>query len=330
MSGCRSSSQSQSPSVLGKTQSDSARAAPLPSTLAPTPATQNNGNNPNQILHFRKILLESMEAFESQIPDVPVVDSDDAVTAEKRMRAYVLLLQESIAVGNDAPRGNILDRCLGMQRWYIGKALLQLKPLDKAARGLIKHGDWEPFLESVGLDDVIAWRCRAVAKYFPRREDAALFNWQWTAMVEALPPRQKEGKSGKDTGAQGSDEKDRVNQDDAEPVDTRSLIEPLGNHIQRLSKFAGEFLKATELALDAIQSGNAVGLSLSVSKEVAGFKSLVPNAEAAANSLYDGIANLYRLAEQTASTELTDIRTDLDAFLKRHESWRGSTRGGNQ
>lgn len=281
----------------------------------------------SQILHFRKIWKDAMEGFEEQVPDVPDVADDDQDTAEQKLRAYVLELQELIAVTEGVPATNIFDRCLGVQRWHIGKALLLLKPLQKGERGFIKHGEWKPFLDAAGLDEIMAWRCRAVADNFPGRQDAAALSWQWTTMIDALPTRKR--KSDDDQSEDDGDGIDEGLNDDPESEDGQDgedLIEPIGNYMKRLSSKADDLLAATDSALKIVEAGKSDGLTFSAAREAAGFKSFVPQAEAIASTIYKSVVNLYRLASLASESEVADIRGDLEEFLKRHRQWQGEVK----
>ncbi len=289
----------------------------------------------DQILHFRSIWSEAMDEFEERIPDLPDISNAPAETAGAKLRAYVETLQETIAISKDDPRSNIFDRCLGVQRWHIGKALLLLKPLETGKRGLIGHGNWDAFLDAVGLDDTMAWRCRAVADFFPTRQDAARVHWQWQTMVDSLPSRKKkqsandgdDDAAGNDASAEGDDDTETGGVGD--PVAT-DVITPIGNHVTRLSKKADDLLASTISAREIIVSGKSEGLFFSASSEAASFKSFVPEIEAVVGSIYESVLNLYHLAGMASESELVDIKDDLKAFLDRHRNWRGQVRENDQ
>lgn len=285
----------------------------------------------SEILQLRRIWKDAVENFEEQIPDVPDVSDDNPQTADMKLRAYVAQLQDLIAASEGFPGTNIFDRCLGVQRWHLGKALLLLKPLTPGARGLIKHGDWQPFIDEVGLDEIMAWRCRAIADNFPKRQDAAALEWQWTAMIDALPKRKKEADDDEsEEDREGADEGSDEGADDEDVRDGEDLITPIGNHVKRLLKKAEDLRAATESALKTVEEGKSAGLTFSAAREAAGFKSFVVDVEAVVSDIYQSVLNLYRLAEQASESELSDIRDDLGAFLKRHRHWQGTVEEGDE
>lgn len=268
-----------------------------------------------QILRKRKIWREALRAFEEQIPDVPDVSNDDPDTAAETLRGYVGQLQELTAVHDGWPETNLFDRCLGLQRWHIGKALLLLKPLTPGVRGLIKHGELKPFLDAAGLNELLAWRCRAIAHYFPRKEDAAALNWQWTAMIDALPARRKESDDAQAEDEDGEDVDHAPKPDDSQGED---FIEPIGNYVKRLTHKAQELLTATITALQTVESGRSLGLTFSAAREAVGFKAFVSDVEAVVGTIHKSVLNLYQLAQIASESELAEIRDDLRDFLNRH------------
>lgn len=286
------------------------RKSPSPETPPSKQIEERMSDTSNQILHFRKIWLNAMESLEEQIPGIPDVSNDDRDIAAQKLCQYVTMLQSLIAVNDGFPRTNVFDRCLGVQRWHIGHALLLLKPLPPEKGGLIKHGKWEPFLDAVGLDDTMAWRCRAVAYYYPRRQDAAALHWQWTTLVDALPSRKKSEPA----------EEDLEDDEAAPPHDSEGedLIQPIGNYVKRLAEKAEHLLTATGVALKTVEAGRSVGLTFSSAREAAGFKGFVPEVEAVVCTIYKAVVNLYRLAEMASESELATIRDDLLGFLNRY------------
>ncbi len=224
------------------------------------------------------------------------------------------------------PIARFKHRCLGVQRWHIGKALLLLKPLQSGERGLIKHGEWKPFLEAAGLDEIMAWRCRAIAYNFALRQDAAALEWQWTAMIDALPKRKKEADDESEEDREGADEGSDEGADDEDVRDGEDLITPIGNHVKRLLKKAEDLRAATESALKTVEEGTSAGLTFSAAREAAGFKSFVVDVEAVVSDIYQSVLNLYRLASLASESEVADIHEDLQQFLERHRQWQGEVK----
>lgn len=241
---------------------------------------------PDEMFQFRNILGQAVDQFEENCPPVPSIDKMKPDMAVKVLGSYVQGLQQAIQTRPARPVDNLLDRCLGLQRWHIGKALLLIKPLGNGAKGLMHLIDmtYQEFCEKYDLGDrTTEWRSRAIAHHYPRREDVQRHGWQWQAMVEALPRLQRSSESGSNGDGPGKTGKTSKQN----KIATGRLV-PIGNIVTRIVKACNDLEGTTATILKTIQDGKNEGAHYSSAKEVASFKGFVPEVESAMKALLRG------------------------------------------
>ena len=114
-------------------------------------------------------------------------------------------------------------RRTGEEAWELGDAL-------RAAKEVIAHGHWEPWLQSMGLSPRLAQRCMALHRRFPDKRHMSLFR-SINAAMRMLPPERAldaefavEEVEGPDGGS-ASDTPAPTNQDET-PTDVTNQTSP--------------------------------------------------------------------------------------------------------
>jgi len=110
------------------------------------------------------------------VPDYPITDPE----CLGKYAQFVLSLDTQTGAMNGV---DLFDRGKGLKSWIQGKVLLKLKPLTAGEKGIVGHGAWAPFLQSIGMDDSTAYWVRRIASTFDRQNAKGL---GYTGMVRQL------------------------------------------------------------------------------------------------------------------------------------------------